>query len=388
MPKERNDQSRFFFVLERLKLGKSLGEKTMQTFLKNAKYYFERIVATNARLFDQAMKNCDRATDFVFVEVYFNEAKEDPFDGDYSVTNIMTKANLAIGICDKKRYIESKISFNPRIGESLADLVSDYEKRDEAIVMIDWFYGNVIKFIPERNRPRLPFHYIESIAPFEKRKSSRELQRILNEYEFNAIAGGFPDFEGKGMEIKRIVETDENAPPLAKFLGQIDDGSGMIAIEKVGKFRKEVIAYQERNNISSVLPREVVWKGQWIRFLDYYENLSMLPQDRIILRKHKSKNIQKFLDFVERYQLEVFIEQDDDFDEPISIDDICWNGGRYDYVYLGEAWENTQVINEHNQVLYYESTYPLIFTDFPMPNKDAPILTIIAKSESFHPQPC
>ena len=136
MPKERNDQSRFFFVLERLKLGKSLGEKTMQTFLKNAKYYFERIVATNARLFDQAMKNCDRATDFVFVEVYFNEAKEDPFDGDYSVTNIMTKANLAIGICDKKRYIESKISFNPRIGESLADLVSDYEKRDEAIVMI------------------------------------------------------------------------------------------------------------------------------------------------------------------------------------------------------------------------------------------------------------
>ena len=71
-------------------------------------------------------------------------------------------------------------------------------------------------------------------------ESAKQLSRILSEFQKNAIIGGFIDDKKLGEHFVNLAQTDPDAPPLAKFLSTMGDGSGFVAVGRYWQFRDQI----------------------------------------------------------------------------------------------------------------------------------------------------
>lgn len=201
-------------------------------------------------------------------------------------------------------------------------------------------------------------------------ESSKQLDKILSEFQHNAISGGFTDSKLIGEKLVNACKNDPDAPPLAKLLLSDGNGEMIVAMSRYWQFRDKIADYQKQNNISSVQWESVTWKGEVIRFPNSNIDLNFLSQDGAVLSRHKNKTVAKYLDFVSRHNLEIMLDDDDNDDYVhISHDYVLNATQKYDYAWLGHGFENRPVYDGENldnkTPLYYFTEYTLCLTTYP-----------------------
>jgi hypothetical protein len=196
-------------------------------------------------------------------------------------------------------------------------------------------------------------------------KSAKELEKILHEYEENCRQGIFLDSEFLGEQLKERALNDDTAPPIAKFLASIDKNHGamLVAISRYWDFREQVNQYQKANNISSVKWSEEQLKAYTIRYPIICDQLEIMPQDIEICRRHRFKVRNKFLKFIENYNLPLFEETKDEQLIPTDQESVKIVSEFFPICSIN-SWENIPVpdgTSKGNKIAYYVNRYSLFF---------------------------
>ena len=199
-------------------------------------------------------------------------------------------------------------------------------------------------------------------------KSSKELEKLILEYQENCRFGGIPDYDSLGKHLKETTLNDPDAPPMAKFMAQLDQGDGnfILGITRFWDFCDQVKEHQLANNISSVLWDEKKLKDHTIRYPLVGDYLLVMPQDIQICSRYKHKVVKKYLEFVAYYDLPLYEVAPTKMGELILVgrERIIEVAENYPACYI-HTWENIPVHNrdskKEREILYYLSEYGLTF---------------------------
>lgn len=215
-----------------------------------------------------------------------------------------------------------------------------------------------------------------------KTQNSKTLRTLLLDFQRNAMEGGFTDSSAVGNYIKTQTENDPDAPPVAKLLCALGNPDQVLAVSRYWQFRDEVKEFQLANNISAVLWEDRTWLGDKITYPQFFDQLELMPQDRRLLRRWKTRTINKYLDFLSRHNLPLNLDQTDDDDcselIPVSPAELIAHSADYDYAWLAGS-EDSRLINEKGELIGHFSEYTLFLDDFPKPDgADGKCLTFSA----------
>jgi hypothetical protein len=175
--------------------------------------------------------------------------------------------------------------------------------------------------------------------------NSKVLAKELKNYQENVSEGGVFDPDGLGdIMQKEAVKSDI---PIVNLLGNLK-GNACLEIYSYWCFRDEIQEYQKRNNISSVLFKEINWDDFVLRYPEKEHQLLEMPQDKKILKRYKKKVVDFFIKFsqvklLKNYEL-FRVDYLEDYEEyiPQSIEDI-----------------KKAVFNFEYADLYKQSTHPV-----------------------------
>ena len=133
-------------------------------------------------------------------------------------------------------------------------------------------------------------------------------------------------------------------------------------------FRDQVQEYQKRNNISSVLFKEINWDDFVLRYPEKEDQLLEMPQDKKILARYKNKVVDFFLKFSQNKLLknyELFrVEYLEKYEEyiPQNIEDIKKAALNFEYAELYK--ESTHPVYEYRsnfkKIAYWSRCFTLL----------------------------
>lgn len=194
-------------------------------------------------------------------------------------------------------------------------------------------------------------------------KSAKQLSQILLDYRTNLVKNGtVSDINGTSELAAKLSIDDPNAPPLAKFLAGINGGKGIMSCHYYWDFRDAVQEFQVANNISSVEWKTVTWKGEKLRYPTICDQLQCMEQDIPICAKYKNKVTAKYLDFVSRWNLPIFLGDNDGYYSPSNAETVLAEASKYQWAQL---WRGSDCFPVHSmetrKVLFYVAEYGISF---------------------------